>query len=209
MASSNRKDILMLYSSQRGQEIQPIIHVRLYQHPKDSTPVMCIQLESDIYELQAASIRKHAAWFINQRVSSSSTIYMANKMDPRFLCLPCFLKSAAQYSPLNQIITAAEGFDRIPLSSISSWKIEEICDVNDQFGSDMILYRYNEEKTLKCLSGKVRRTAQVIAAQRHLKKSQVNSAFVSTFNVSQQSGTSANSLKIGTSNAKGMQILYY
>lgn len=152
-------------------------------HPKhmDEGVLFC-QAGRNIYELQSVQPRKYGAWFIDQRVSSKSSFLMASKFDPKFLLLP-FLEKATRYSPLDQIITFVEGCDRIPLQHCADWNLGDICDVNDQLGDDMILYRLNMDKTLAWLRAKVDKTA----AYMHKKQLKRKTMQVSTFNSGAQS----------------------
>jgi len=161
-------------------------------HPKGSVPVMFLRGSDDtVYELQNAAPRKHASWFINQRVCSDPSFYMASRIDPRFLILPDLEKAGARFSPLDQIVSVAEGCARINLEKASSWGLHELCDINDKFGDDMILYRHNEAKMLDWLRAKVSRTARVFAKQSRRSESASNTLFVSSFNVAAQSAQSA------------------
>jgi ribonuclease H2 subunit B len=155
-------------------------------HPRDG-PSLFLLHAGNIYEYQKATPRKLGCFFIDQRISSSPTICVATCVDPRFLVLP-FLEANAKgrYSPLDQIITHVEGTQRIPLENISKWKMHECCDVNDKFGDDMILYRYNEEKTVQWLRSKLMRAAAVLRTKRMQRSKTENKASVDTFNLAAQ-----------------------
>lgn len=146
-------------------------------------------LGGDIFELQSIQPRRHGSWFINQRVSSSPTFYMASKIDPRLLCLPFLESSNGKYSPLDQIVCYKDGCARIPLFLSNKWKMEEMCDVNDKLGDDMILYRHNEQKALSWLKSKVTRAAVVLASQRCKSAKRNNLTFVQNFNAGVSKGT--------------------
>lgn len=165
-------------------------------HPK-GIPVVYIQIAGEILELQSVQPKKHGSWFINQVVSSNSNFYTASKLDPRFLCLPFLEKAGARFCPLDQIITTSDvvGCSRLPLLNSNNWKLHEVADVKD-LGDDLILFRFNESKTMDWLSGKVKRTAIHFMNQRLLQTSAQNVAFVSSF---QSSGQSTSSDKSGPS----------
>ena len=93
---------------------------------------------------------------------------------------------ATKFSPLNQIITTSGETSRIPLELCKNWKMEEICDINDTFGDDIIFYRYNEEKTMNWLKNKVSKTAITLANQRRKQSAARNTSFASQFNSSAQ-----------------------
>ena len=159
-------------------------------HPKGGIPVMFLQGgDAEIYELQNAAPRKHASWFINQRVSSDPSFYMASRVDPRFLVLPYLEKAGSKFSPLDQIVTVADSCARISLDKASTWGLDGLCDIKDL--GDMILYRHNEAKTLEWLGAKVRKTARLLTTQRIKKDKASNGLFVGAFNVSAQSAQSA------------------
>ena len=86
---------------------------------------------------------------------------------------------AAKFSPLNQIVTTSDETSRIPLEACKNWKMEEICDINDSFGDDIIFYRYNEEKTIKWLKNKVNKTGITLANQRCKRSAAQNTSFAS------------------------------
>ena len=173
----------------RELELRSLPHPKYTNSSKDIERVIFIHLNGELYELQSVQWRNHGSWFINQRVSSRKKLYLASKIDPRFFILPYFERSLnnecqGKFCPLNQIITPYNVEDRFPLTNISQWKLDEICDVNDRFGDDMILYRYNLEKTLSWLKGKVHRTSLTLLKQRISKESAANPLFVSHFNLS-------------------------
>jgi ribonuclease H2 subunit B len=155
-------------------------------HPRDG-PSLFLLHGGHIYEYQKATPRKQGCFFIDQRISASPSIYVATCVDPRFLVLP-FLEANAKgrYSPLDQIITHVEGTQRMPLDMVSKWKMNECCDVNDKFGDDMILYRYNEEKVVQWLRGKVMRAAAVLRIKRLQRSRHENKSSVDSFNIAAQ-----------------------
>lgn len=161
------------------------LELKLFPHPK-GCGMLTIVLENGFYELQSIQPSRFGSWFINQRVSSNKTMYMASRLDPRFLCLPYFEKSAGKFSPLDQIIFVGDKFARFPFNLAHTWKLYEICDVNDKLGDDMILYRYNEDKVIEWLKQKVQRTSEVLLKQRDLKCRTMNQSFVPGFDASKQ-----------------------
>lgn len=180
-------------------------------HPRYGHNVEFIQVNSHhLYEFQIVQPRKgqYGSWFIDQRVSSNSSFYLLSKYDLRFLLLPFFIFTSARYSPLSQIIsstlptssktaattTASSGptattdepqaneMRKIQLKYQSEWKLDEICDVNDKLGADMLLYRLNYDKLLHWLRGKVTKLTQVIYQKRKQKEfKESKSLFDSSF----------------------------
>lgn len=149
-------------------------------------PQVFLQCNNYLYELQSVQPRRHGSWFVNQKVISNGSFLVANKIDPRFLLLPFFENSSQKYSPLNQIVLPSENCNRIPLEHASTWKLDEVCDVNDKLGDDMILYRWNAEKVLLWLRGKVDRTAAALAIERRNQETRDNSLHATSFNPSAQ-----------------------
>lgn len=151
-------------------------------HPKDGQGVLFMFKQNVFYELQSVQPRKFGAWLIDERVSSDPGFYIATKFDPKFLLLP-FLEKSSKFSPLDQILTFCEGCDRIPIENHIQWGLDEVCDVNDKLGDDMILYRLNLEKLKSWLRNKVDRTARFL----YRKRMKSLSSQVNTFNSSAQS----------------------
>jgi len=159
------------------------------KHPKGDA-IVCLKSErGQIYEIQKCQHSKYMSWFINQRVNDSSAYHIVNQIDMRFLCLPYLVKNGARYSPLDQIIRHDEidvNFDRISIEHANTWQLSEMCDVNDKF-DDLILYRYNESKTLEWLQAKVKKIS--ICLMEH--KVNRPSTFSSDFNSSAQRTSSS------------------
>jgi len=172
-------------------EIQELDCLNL-PHPKGGVPVMFLHFEGDFYDIQSAEPSKYGSWFVDQRVSSDNKIYLASKFDARFLVLPYLEKTAAQpkFSPLDQVVIHSGNCHRIPLAKLSSWGMEEMCDVKD-LGDDMVFYRYNEQKMLLWLGAKVAKTAVVLAAQRKGHADREHTAFVGGFNAGSTNSAAA------------------
>jgi hypothetical protein len=150
-----------------------------------------IVFEGHLYELQKAQPRRHAAWFLDQYVSSDNSIYLASKIDIRFLILPYFEASDKKYSPLNQLVydhDSIEDKDSIPLHLVSKDSLMQLFDMNDKMGDDMILYRYNEDKCLDWLELKVRSCASTLAKIRENRDSEA--ALAPGFNLGHQRSSS-------------------
>jgi hypothetical protein len=107
---------------------------------------------------------------------------------------------------LDQMFPYTQGCDRLPLSSASSWKLHEICDVNDKLGDDMILYRYNEEKTIEWLKQKVLRTAAVVCSKRIASAAAESKAVVDSFRAPNQSSAPSSAAPSPTSEPTEIDI---
>eukprot|EP01035_Chromulina_nebulosa_P032966 gene32966-44103_t len=83
-----------------------------------------------------------------------------------------------KYSPLSQIVISDGTTEpRLPLGNVLQWKMDEMCDVNDKLGDDLILYRYNSDKVLSWLKAKVTRTSKILQEQRRKKDASHNPLF--------------------------------
>lgn len=155
-------------------------------HPRHESCIL-LQQEGKFFEIQKSQLGKYASWFINQQVNSSKHIYLGSQVDPRFLLLPYFEAAGSRFSPLEQIVhsstiaTKGDGVRILPLTHWKQWRMEEVFDVNDKLGDDMILFRYNKDKTLAWLQGKVNKVALVLAKQRRLLEQRSQSLFAPSF----------------------------
>jgi hypothetical protein len=190
MSSSSKRIVVLTPCT--GDVMEGLEFVQL-SHPRGGVPVMYCKQDSthSILELQTCQVRRHGAWFLDQRVSSDVHFYMASKIDCRFLLLP-HLEAKEKYSPMDQIVPfPSEGCARVPLAWISEWKLEEICDINDSFGDDQLLYRLNRPKMLEWLRKKVIAAATAIARQRTERSALLVKSRADGFNISAQSSSSA------------------
>ena len=164
-------------------------------HPRNG-PCVFLCHEGNIFELQRIELRQLGCMMMGQRISPGNLIYLATLIDPRFILLPFLETSAGRFCPLDQIIPFVQGCDRIPLSKAGLWKLNEVCDVNDKLGDDMILYKYNEEKTVAWLKKKLMKTAQLLCRKRLSNSVKQNNGIADTFNISSRSKSSETESKI-------------
>ena len=112
--------------------------------------------------------------------------------------------NALSFSPLDQILksndSSADNHKLLSYVNNSSLKLADICDVNNKF-EDLILYRYNETKTLDWLKSKVMRCASHLTVKKYL-SSHKNSMYVSTFNISSSSVVLTNFTSTGTDSSQ-------
>jgi hypothetical protein len=116
-------------------------------------------------------------------------------MDPKFLLLPVLEKhGAARFSPLEQILAAEADGAYMPLRKCQRLELHRMCDVNDQLGDDMILYRLNPEKALAWLASKVERTKRALVTLDSAREGQNNgigTGFAAGFTIQTTSSSSA------------------
>jgi hypothetical protein len=182
-------------SSEQSLNDSPVLTFVTLPHPRYGHNIEFIQVNSHhLYEFQTIQPRKYGSWFIDQRVCSNSSLYLLSKYDIRFLFLPYLILTSAKYSPLSQILSSTNDeqqtneMRKIELKYQNEWKLDEICDVNDKLGDDMILYRLNYEKLSDCLRGKVTKMTQVIYQKRKQRESKESTAlFDSSFQSKKQS----------------------
>ena len=172
---------MLLFPSGEPMQQHRLQLLRLY-HPQGDT-VLCAFYEDNLYELQKASPRRYASWLIDQNVSSDGSLYIANVVDPRLLLLP-YLEDAPKFCPISQLIYdhCRENLDLFPINVLKSWNLEDICDMNDKLGDDLILYRLSEEKCLRWLEEKVERCAAKLREIRLRQQGSRETAFVPGFN---------------------------
>jgi len=98
-------------------------------------------------------------------VVSDGLLYVATPVDPKLLLLPVLEKyGATRFSPLEQLLAAEADESYLALRQCQGLDLHLVCDVNDQLGEDMLLYRLNAEKTMDWLAKKVARATQALVA---------------------------------------------
>lgn len=157
------------------------IVLKLINHPKYS-PFLCCFYEGKLYELQSCSLQKYTTFFIDQRISSSSYLYLATNIDPRFILLPYFERSKDKFSPLEQIVPTDANLREIISRPAFQSQLDQICDVNTAFGEDLPFYRYNKDKMITWLRNKVSKLGKILQRQRLEKEERQNPSFVTSFN---------------------------
>lgn len=186
---NDTKDMILFFQN----DVRPSAHTLSLlhlPHPKGGLTTYTTY-NFKFYELNVVQPRRHASWFIDQNVSSEKGFYFATEIDIRLLLLPFFERSGTKFSPLDQIVYLESSGDGIPLESFKSWKMEQVFDVNDKLGEDMILFRYNEVKAVVWLVEKVKRCAAALSQICRTRQNKENASFVKGFNVSTQNTATA------------------
>jgi len=76
-------------------------------------------------------------------------MYLASKVDPLFFLLNVCKDAAARWAPLDQICSS------FPFRiGNASRQLMHLCDVNDELGDDLVLYKFSEERALMWLKKK-------------------------------------------------------
>jgi hypothetical protein len=180
--NTDLRNIVILFSDKSTASLLPSeFQLKLIPHTKYDK-ILCISWKNSFYELQSCSLQKYTTWFIDQRISSSQFLYLANKIDPKFIVLTDLEKSGAngKFSPLDQLIDRA-AFSLFDFANHTDWKLDELCDVNNSFGDDCLMYRYNKEKTMTWLKKKVLTVSRVLMAQRLRREQRQQPSFVGGF----------------------------
>lgn len=85
-----------------------------------------------------------------------------------FIVLPHLERCKKQFSPIDQILAGgdSDGSHLARLAKCPGLDLSFLCDVNDQFGADTLLYRLNEDKVVLWLRAKARRAAKQVRDDR-------------------------------------------
>lgn len=135
-----------------------IINLR---HPRDDRSAKFIfnNENNTICEILKFSL-PHRSWFIGNYINSDGSMYLSTSIDPLFLVLP-YLFESKQSSTFDQIIHDENFRDSVKLEAlVDADQLSFIADKRDVRG--LIVWKYNEEKTLSWLGIKVNRVANVL-----------------------------------------------
>src|SRR6056297_564578 len=162
--------------------------VLAFTHPRGGYPSQyLLSPAAQLCELQSfrPSGSKFGSWFVEQRVVSDGLLYVATPVDPKLLLLPVLEKyGATRFSPLEQLLAAEADDSYLALRQCKGLDLHLVCDVNDQLGEDMLLYRLNAEKTMDWLAKKVARATQALVdleAAREEENNGMGSGFAAGF----------------------------
>ncbi|XP_011409827.1 PREDICTED: ribonuclease H2 subunit B-like [Amphimedon queenslandica] len=117
-----------------------------------------------IYELNKTS-SQYRSWFIGESVQSDGSFYVCTKMDPLFFILAALLssKSIDKFTTLDAILDHCSHSYLIE-NLVSPTQMSNITD-SKVIQGDVIVYRYNKEKTLCWLSKKVELLSSTLKEQ--------------------------------------------
>jgi ribonuclease H2 subunit B len=109
-----------------------------------------------IYEVQGLEIN-YGSYFVGSHVLSNGALHVATRIDPLFFAL-AKLVSGGKWQPFEQL----EIPETIQKCIADKKQYQHVCQVNDQLGGDMLLYKLNDEKVLKWLTKKQERAYAVM-----------------------------------------------
>ena len=136
-----------------------------------------------VYEVQSLEI-KYGSYFLGSHVLSDGTLYIATRMDPLFFVL-YHLTARNSSSNSNSKSDKWQPLDQLEIPDIvkkvisSEKQYQHLCQVNNQLGDDMLLYKLSEESVLKWLTRKQEKAYQVLMDQALVRKKDEMATFVS------------------------------
>ncbi len=177
--------LIMLPKQASGENLSHELTMIQVYHPRQDSTILFMN-GSKFFEVQKTQVAKYASWFVGQRVIPNKDVMMAAPFDPRFILLPYFEKAGSRYSPIDQIVHSSTlntpaNVKIPPLEHWKQWRLEEVFDVNDKLGDDMIVFRFNKDKTMAWLQNKVEKVAKVLAIQRKRAQQQAQPLFAASF----------------------------
>ncbi|CAG9782825.1 unnamed protein product [Diatraea saccharalis] len=152
-------------------------------HPANGNPAK-FSLNSKLKKIYEVVTFKepYRSWFIGETVKSNGSIHLVTPVNPLFLVLPRLRELCrSRAMPLEDLLSE-KGFEKIVDY------VNNLDCIGDIKGSpDMKAYKYNEEKTLSWLEGKVRQLAGVLRSKNiHVTSAAASVTFV-TSNICNQS----------------------
>ncbi|RVE46904.1 hypothetical protein evm_008465 [Chilo suppressalis] len=152
-------------------------------HPANGNPAkFCLNEKlKKMYEVVTYE-EPYRSWFIGESVKSNGNIQMVTPMNPLYLVLPRLRDQCSNRAMPLEDLLSEKGFDKI----IDF--VHNLDHIGDLKGSpEMKAYKYNEEKTLLWLEGKVKQLAGVLRHKNiHVTSGAASATFVAS-NISNQS----------------------
>jgi len=135
--------------------------VRL-RHPRTREPASFLHNpdSGDLCELLAFG-EEHRCWLIGERLVADGRIFLATPVHPLLLVLP-YLYQAERLVPLDQLIEEAD----LPATDIVLTSTKGLEVVAERKGdADLNVWKFDKEKALAWLEGRVARVAKVLQKQ--------------------------------------------
>jgi len=103
---------------------------------------------------------EHRSWFIGDKVVGDGRMMVATPVNPLYLALP-YLIGSERLVPLDQMLTDQDfpETEDILLETLTETRLQLVSD--SKGNKDLNVWKYNEEKALSWLEGKVRSLAEV------------------------------------------------
>ncbi|XP_059049243.1 ribonuclease H2 subunit B [Achroia grisella] len=146
-------------------------------HPAHGNPAKyCLDyVHSKMYELVTFS-EPYRSWFIGETVKSDGDLLMLTAVNPLFLILPQLRKQCSTRAVPLEDLLSEKSYNKI-VQFITN--IDLIGDLKGP--ADMKAYKYNEDKTLKWLEGRVRKLAKVLREKNiHVTSGATSATFIAS-----------------------------
>lgn len=150
------------------------------RHPKTDKGALYVfsHEEQDIHEVTSFK-EEFRSWFIGDQVQSDGSLILTAIVDPLFLVLPYLIKAekSGKFMTIDQIVTDDDFPECHRLYKTAG--ISELHQVADTKGDDDLrVYRYNKEKALSWLQGKVDKLADVLSSKNICVSGAQSSSFI-------------------------------
>jgi len=165
-------------------------HFIKLRHPQTRELNVFLYSEKDKKLAQMRTLPfSHRSFFKGNKVIPIDRIDFVTLVDPLFLFLPYFVKCSSMFSPLDQILVDEE----FPEINNQLMKLSEMTNLqhiaNKKEIEDLILWQYDEIKTLEWLTPKVKKVSKVLVSQQI--NVNPNAAISTTFKPSETSTQSS------------------
>eukprot|EP00559_Dactyliosolen_fragilissimus_P002851 CAMPEP_0184859516 /NCGR_PEP_ID=MMETSP0580-20130426/4487_1 /TAXON_ID=1118495 /ORGANISM="Dactyliosolen fragilissimus" /LENGTH=403 /DNA_ID=CAMNT_0027356161 /DNA_START=54 /DNA_END=1265 /DNA_ORIENTATION=- len=163
--------------------------------PFDGQDRQYLLIDNNIIEIHSTphSSQKYSSYFVGNRVISNGNLHLMNRVDPLYFLLQSLYKNLncgvnknskeilndklSKWQPIDQIFSLLPTEVRSTLylneesNDIDIKQMKNLFDVSDQFGEDLILYKFDLTKVMVWLSKKydiVRNTLERIETERKI-----------------------------------------
>ncbi|KAI2507200.1 RNase H2 complex component [Fragilaria crotonensis] len=176
---------ISLHQPSTGEVSDYILVTTRTKTAKSTTTSTESQHQYHVYEVQSLEV-KYGSYFLGSHVLRDGTMYIATRMDPLFFVLyyqtSC---NTSNNSNNNNNNNKWQPLDQLEIPEIVKRVItndkhyRHLCQVNNQLGDDMLLYKLSDEKVLQWLTRKQEKAYQVLLDQALLRKKEELTTFVS------------------------------
>ncbi|XP_033760100.1 ribonuclease H2 subunit B-like isoform X2 [Pecten maximus] len=150
------------------------------RHPKSDKGALFVfsHNERDIHEVTSFK-EEFRSWFIGNQVQSDGSLILTAIVDPVFLVLPYLIKAekTGKFMTIDQIVTDDDFPECHHLYKTAG--MSELYQVSDMKGDDDLrVYRFNKERTLSWLQGKIDKLADVLSSKNICVSGAQSSSFI-------------------------------